>query len=311
MALGYLASFAAGARAGESFVTTAVYTADPDANDSGVRQVKYSTGREGTRLKWIARTSSGSTPASRPAAEGKATFAQYAEPIDPFDDPFGDARLRSQGSAPKSILRDEPLEPVPSAPLIGSLPQITVDESPQAVEPQPPARPGIELEEALAVQPTPLEKQCDKVKLKRIHEITTDVSASGTLFPAECTFADIPTESRVLPKRQQEGWAPITFTWKASALCHKPLYFEQTQLERYGHSCGPYIQPLVSGAHFFLTVPILPYKMGLYPPNECMYSLGYYRPGNCAPYLLDPLPLSVRASLFQAGAVVGAAALIP
>ena len=82
-------------------------------------------------------------------------------------------------------------------------------------------------------------------------------------------------------------------------------------LERYGHSWGPYLQPVMSGAHFFLNVPILPYKMGLYPPGECVYTLGYYRPGSCAPYLLDPLPLSIRAGLAQAGAVVGFAAFLP
>ena len=58
-------------------------------------------------------------------------------------------------------------------------------------------------------------------------------------------------------------------------------------------------------------VPILPYKMGLELPDECMYTLGYYRPGDCAPYMLDPLPVSIRAGLFEAGAWVGGAAIIP
>ena len=74
---------------------------------------------------------------------------------------------------------------------------------------------------------------------------------------------------------------------------------------------GPWVQPFASGAHFFLTIPILPYKMGLELPNECMYTLGYYRPGNCAPYLFDPIPLSVRGVLFEAGAWVGGVAAFP
>lgn len=106
-------------------------------------------------------------------------------------------------------------------------------------------------------------------------------------------------------------WAPIDFTWTASALCHKPLYFEQVQLERYGHSLGPYLQPIASGAHFFLSVPALPYKMGVDPPNECVYALGYYRPGSCAPYLVPPLPISLRGALYQGGVVTGLAFLIP
>ena len=43
----------------------------------------------------------------------------------------------------------------------------------------------------------------------------------------------------------------------------------------------------------------LPYKMGLELPNECVYTLGYYRPGDCAPYLFDPLPISVRGLFFE------------
>ena len=60
-------------------------------------------------------------------------------------------------------------------------------------------------------------------------------------------------------------WPQITYTWKGSALCHKPLYFEEEQLERYGHTFG-IAQPVVSGAHFFGTLPVLPYKMGIEMP---------------------------------------------
>jgi hypothetical protein len=74
---------------------------------------------------------------------------------------------------------------------------------------------------------------------------------------------------------------------------------------------GPWVQPFASAANFFCTIPILPYKMGLELPNECVYTLGYYRPGDCAPYLFDPLPLSVRGMFFEAGTWVGACALFP
>jgi hypothetical protein len=107
------------------------------------------------------------------------------------------------------------------------------------------------------------------------------------------------------------NFIPSTVQWTASGLCNKPLYFEQVQLERYGHEAGPIIQPLVSTAHFFGNIAILPYKMGIHPPNECQYSLGYIRPGNCAPYMMQPIPWSLRGALVQAGAVTGAAALIP
>jgi hypothetical protein len=82
-------------------------------------------------------------------------------------------------------------------------------------------------------------------------------------------------------------------------------------MERYGHSWGPCCDTIVSGAHFFSKLPVLPYCMGLTPPCECVYALGHYRPGSCAPRQLDPVPLSFRAGLMQAGAVVGAAAILP
>lgn len=121
--------------------------------------------------------------------------------------------------------------------------------------------------------------------------------------PTECSLGDLKFEHR--------EWLASTMTWKASALCHKPLYFEEVQLERYGHSAGPFLQPALSGAHFFLNIATMPYKMGINPPNECRYALGYYRPGDCAPWLLPPPPLSVRGGLMQAGAIVGGIYVIP
>lgn len=102
-----------------------------------------------------------------------------------------------------------------------------------------------------------------------------------------------------------------TVTWKATAACHKPLYFEEVQLERYGHEFGPFVQPAISTAHFFGNVAVLPYKMGIHPPNECQYSLGYYRPGSCAPWTLGPVPISLRGALMQAKVVTGAALALP
>lgn len=106
-------------------------------------------------------------------------------------------------------------------------------------------------------------------------------------------------------------YSPLTYTWKASALCHKPLYFEQIQLERYGHDAGPIVQPVISGAHFFGAVLLLPYSMGIEPPQECVYPLGYYRPGDCAPYMIPPFPLSLRAAAYEAGAIAGGILIIP
>jgi hypothetical protein len=121
--------------------------------------------------------------------------------------------------------------------------------------------------------------------------------------PMECTLGDTNLIAR--------SWVAQTYTWKASNLCHKPLYFEDEQLERYGHSAGPILQPLKSTAHFFVQLAALPYQMGIHPPNECQYALGFYRPGNCAPWLCEPVPISLSGSLNQAAVMTGGAYLFP
>jgi hypothetical protein len=223
--------------------------------------------------------------------------------VDVFSDPFGDeAELAAKPSARASTRRavkaveddvnpfadDEPLERLVKrqADEESDTPRVPIIEDDYAQGPQP----------RLAPCPSP-------DSLKKIREIKADISTTSTDVPPECTLGNVPFEPR--------QFAATMYHWKASALCHKPLYFEDVNLERYGHSWGPILQPLVSGAEFFVTLPVLPYKMGIQPPCECHYVLGYYRPGSCAPYMIFPVPLSIRGGLVEAGAVVGAVFLIP
>lgn len=143
----------------------------------------------------------------------------------------------------------------------------------------------------------------DPKSLPSIKELSYKVKPQPGLFPESCP---LPDEVYV-----RKAPTPICFTWKASNLCHKPLYFEDPQLERYGHTVCPLAQPFISRARFWLTIPVLPYLMGVNPPNECIYDLGMYRPGNCAPYMLNPIPISLRGGLMEAGAIVGGVAIFP
>jgi hypothetical protein len=130
-----------------------------------------------------------------------------------------------------------------------------------------------------------------------------------------CEVADtwgIPVRCR-LKEELYNGrmFCATTFTWTASALCHKPNYFEQIELERYGHTPGPILEAPMAGVKFAADIATLPYKMGINPPNECKYALGYYRPGNCAPWIIPPVPLSLRGAIFQATAATGISWIIP
>ena len=155
------------------------------------------------------------------------------------------------------------------------------------------------------------QEDCDdslaKLRTKTIGTVNLSIAVAGTEgqdFPFECSLDTGEWHAG-------RAWPQTTYLWKAAALCHKPLYFEDEQLERYGHSWPPCCQPFVSGAHFFTRLPVLPYCMGVEPPTECIYALGHYRTGSCAPYMCNPIPLSPRGALFQAGAAVGAAAVLP
>jgi hypothetical protein len=138
--------------------------------------------------------------------------------------------------------------------------------------------------------------------LKSIRAISADIGvkpedlSGGKRLPPECPLGDAAFQ----PRR----WQKVTFTWAAAATSHKPIYFEDEQMERYGNCFGPVTQTTVSAVRFFAMAPLVPYFMGVNPPNEEIYDLGQYRPGSCAPFYLDPLPLSVRGALYE-GAFLG------
>ena len=135
--------------------------------------------------------------------------------------------------------------------------------------------------------------------------IALDIRVSGrpgSDYPCECRLEG----DSFKPRR----FATTMMTWKAAGYCHKPLYFEDWNLERYGHSHGP-LDPVFSAAHFFVTLPVLPYKMGVELPWECVYPLGYYRPGSCAPWTVPAIPISCRGLAVEAATVTGLVFLLP
>jgi len=146
-----------------------------------------------------------------------------------------------------------------------------------------------------------------RASLKPLSEITLKVTPQGSA-PPDCYARDTSSE---------EIWSyPASdsvyqYHWQAASLVHNPLYFEDIPLERYGHIYGPLLQPLVSGAHFWGSALTLPYRMGVDPPQNLKYTLGYHRPGSWAPSVREHLPLSAKGTLLQAGAIVGGVYLFP
>jgi len=122
-------------------------------------------------------------------------------------------------------------------------------------------------------------------------------------FPLDCQLASDHSGGR--------EFTPITLSWTASALCKRPGYFEDELLERYGFTAGPWMQPFRSGAHFMANLAIVPYRAGIHPHNECIYTLGFFRPGSPAPTIRPGFPLSVKGGLWQAGVLTGGFYLLP
>ena len=105
------------------------------------------------------------------------------------------------------------------------------------------------------------------------------------------------------------GWMSYSYYWEASALSQRPVYFEEPNLERYGNSFG-LVQPVVSAAHFFGTMPLLPYIAVVNPPQKSTYTLGHYRPGSDIPFRYHRLPIRLNGALVEAATIWGLVLLI-
>jgi hypothetical protein len=125
-----------------------------------------------------------------------------------------------------------------------------------------------------------------------------DQQVSPDLVAPEEVSIDSPGEPRSTGE-------PILYQWQASNLYHYPLYFEDPSLERYGHTHENYLQPVVSVARFGVQLVGLPYQMTIDPVWKRRYTLGWYRPGECAPKQYEQIPWNTKAAINQAAVTTG------
>jgi hypothetical protein len=129
------------------------------------------------------------------------------------------------------------------------------------------------------------------------------VDGKGPECPNEVVLSSGPFEPRVFPAS--------TYTWQASNIFYQPLYFEDPDLERYGHAWPFFIQPIVSSLRFTTQAVGIPYQMVIDPCCCRVYPLGYYRPGECAPKLIYQIPWNTEAAAAEAGVITGVYFLFP
>lgn len=157
----------------------------------------------------------------------------------------------------------------------------------------------------------PQSKSRDCYQAPALTSLSASIALPGGKMPinaaAECAQENPPAgDIRLLG-----GWGNSEQHWSATCSKHHPLYFEEINAERYGYTPSSTFQPIISAAHFFSTIPTLPYKMAVEHPRECIYTLGHYRPGSCVPRCHNRMPKQIKASAVQAGFVAGLILLVP
>jgi hypothetical protein len=123
-------------------------------------------------------------------------------------------------------------------------------------------------------------------RIRPIREIGTAIAPSVGELPenvAQKRFAAVPVIAA--SEIGGRGWSESVYMWQAPALSYRPLYFEEPNVERYGHGAGCVVQPVLSGAHFFSAAVLLPVQLVLERPWELTFPLGHERPGSAAPWL--------------------------
>lgn len=229
------------------------------------------------------------------------------------------------GEAPETALSDPPAKPGRTR-----LRMVSVQENFQdnGFAPEVPP-PGINSESEL-IEPPPMEAPApaDRAPLppdgsyfnvQPLSRITLDAGADegideqGRLLPDPAYIA--PEGADVTEPLSTQTLAFPGFRGHVSGFCHRPLYFEEPNLERYGYECCPSFclaQPAVSVAKFYCNVASLPYKLASEPP--CSYSCTcryLYPAGTHAPPVRECPECSQQGLVAEAATIAGLILLIP
>lgn len=142
-------------------------------------------------------------------------------------------------------------------------------------------------------------------------EAGTNIAPPAGEFPANLAAARFASQGEVIEGMgAHRSDIEKVVHWESPAVCYRALFFEEPNLERHGHKV-PVVQPLLSAAHFFGTVPAIPYLAVSQKARQCTYSLGHYRPGSCAPFTWNLPRLSADASVFEAVTITGLILALP
>jgi hypothetical protein len=201
----------------------------------------------------------------------------------------------------------------------------------QTAQAEPELKPGPEPMPALQPTPDPApESQLDRAVstgsgLKPLSEIQPyfDYSPDGAdayeflcpppgQSPGGKTYDCPPVEALADVGNLDRAFSGTNYMWTAANLYHNPLYFEDPNLERYGLSHRPILQPIMSMSRFTGQLVTLPYHVALSPPDQREYVLGWYRSQDiCTPRKRNRIPWNAKAAMTAAGTYTGLIFLFP
>ena len=236
-------------------------------------------------------------------AAGSRSLVRAQDPRQPLSGQL----LTAQPAAPDQPLANQPAAaPAAGQPLQNQAPQNQSPGNP------PPGNTPVNPQPLPPAQAT-LPDKCPSLedlgyRFKSLAQISLNIGITEGDQPQDCSANLFQSQMVNAPARP-----PINMTvfWAASELWHQPLYFEDPVLERYGRTYHPLIQPALSFAHFFGTLPIIPYKIGLDRTHDRIYTLGYFRPGSHVPNIGYKLPFEKDAVVMQGGTLTAAILLLP
>jgi hypothetical protein len=257
-------------------------------------------------------------PAAQPDAPSSIQVVDPFGPVDTETDPFelelSDTPIDADSYVPARTRWDAkqadfqgPAISAPQQDSAAALPQVS-----PAVPPQ------VSVAAPQSSAPTASDP-CAAARFKPLRDI-----GIGIMQPAGESPTDFATpcweQINAGPNGAFRCWPVLSYQWDATCLCYQPLYFEEINAERYGYICedgwfccgpGNCWQSAASAAHFFGTIPCLPYCLVAERPTECVYTLGHYRPGSCPPWRWHWPPWDPYAAAACAGVYTGLIFAIP
>ena len=130
-------------------------------------------------------------------------------------------------------------------------------------------------------------------------------SSTGALYGLDASHEMLETATSSIAS------AALPYNNNPPIMLRQGLAEELDGVKMFGHAAHPVAAPFLSAGHFFVSAAFLPYKMGVELPWECVYPLGYYRPGDCAPWTVPAPAMSLRGAALEAAALTGAYFILP